>query len=647
MTSAFRITFIIGSVIWLLGEVYLLTNVDLPEGLLIGAALGLGGLLIGAAASQLLRKIPSQPGDGLGPSVPNPTLNMRALFDESPSALVLFRVHDGMILDVNTMAAQHYGQTRDELRGRNIIDLDLPPTIRDYDTPMGNPTRQQVRRAGGELRNIEVTVKPIPWVGPSLRYAIIQDVTPDAKRASHLAAMVAAAMDGIIQINSNQQITLVNTAAEELFGYPAVQLIGQPLEMLIPESSRSRHNIHIREFIQSGITARRHKNPPILTARRSDGATIPVEISLTTTHTDHQQITTAIVRDASDRLQHEREQQVLVEFTSALRSTTNSVDLATTLTDQISTRLLVPHLVLLLCDEQSGGVQIVCARGAWAKLGDQADQAAALELCLSHSDPSDDTAPAILNTKDVMITSIVLSVHQQHIGVLWVGRGEAFSPSDRRLLTSLAEVGASALRRAQWSERLEQANIALREAYDATIAGWARALDLRDRETEDHSRRVAELTVALARQIGVPAPEIEHLRRGALLHDIGKMGVPDAILNKTGPLTDEERAVIQRHPTDAYHILAPIAYLSPALDIPLAHHERWDGSGYPAGLRGEDIPFAARIFAVVDVWDALTNDRPYREAWDTERALGYLQEHAGKLFDPQVVHAFTTLVGKG
>ncbi|MBX0326083.1 HD-GYP domain-containing protein [Oscillochloris sp. ZM17-4] len=244
-----------------------------------------------------------------------------------------------------------------------------------------------------------------------------------------------------------------------------------------------------------------------------------------------------------------------------------------------------------------------------------------------------------------MITGTELSAHQQRIGALWVGRGEVFSPSDRRLLISLAEVGASALRRAQWNERLEQANTALREAYDATISGWARALDLRDRETEDHSRRVAALTVALAREIGVPASEIEHLRRGALLHDIGKMGVPDAILNKTGPLTDEERAVIQRHPTDACRILEPIAYLRPAMDIPRAHHERWDGSGYPAGLCGEEIPLAARIFAVVDVWDALTNDRPYREAWPAERALGYIQEHAGTLFDPQVVRTFVEMHG--
>jgi len=180
----------------------------------------------------------------------------------------------------------------------------------------------------------------------------------------------------------------------------------------------------------------------------------------------------------------------------------------------------------------------------------------------------------------------------------------------------------------------------LQEAYDATIAGWARALDLRDHEIEGHSRRVTELTLQVARVLGMSEADLVHVRRGALLHDIGKIGVPDAILLKPGPLTEEERLVMRRHPDLAAQMLEPIAFLRPALDIPYCHHEKWDGTGYPRGLVGDEIPLAARIFAVVDVWDALRHDRPYRPAWPEDRVRGYLQSLAGTHLDSEVVAAF-------
>jgi len=183
----------------------------------------------------------------------------------------------------------------------------------------------------------------------------------------------------------------------------------------------------------------------------------------------------------------------------------------------------------------------------------------------------------------------------------------------------------------------------LTRAYDATIAGWARALELRDYETEGHSERVTDWVVELARRMGMKEENLAHVRRGALLHDIGKMGIPDQVLLKPGPLTDEEWVIMRQHPVHAYYMLADIDFLRPALDIPYGHHERWDGSGYPRGLRGEEIPLAARIFAVVDVWDALHSSRPYRpQPWEPERIAAYLREEAGRLFDPQVVEKFLT-----
>lgn len=187
---------------------------------------------------------------------------------------------------------------------------------------------------------------------------------------------------------------------------------------------------------------------------------------------------------------------------------------------------------------------------------------------------------------------------------------------------------------------LQRSNLELVLAYDATIEGWSRALDLRDKETEGHTQRVTEMTLRLARALGVEDAELVHIRRGALLHDIGKMGIPDSILLKPGPLSEGEWQVMRKHPVYAYEMLASISYLKPALDIPYCHHEKWDGSGYPRGLEAENIPLAARIFAVVDVWDALNSERPYRPAWAPEKIHEYIRQQRGRHFDPQVVDAF-------
>lgn len=186
----------------------------------------------------------------------------------------------------------------------------------------------------------------------------------------------------------------------------------------------------------------------------------------------------------------------------------------------------------------------------------------------------------------------------------------------------------------------------IEQAYESTLEGWIRALDLRDRETEGHSRRVVELTVALSGVFGIAGEELIHVRRGALLHDIGKMALPDSVLLKPGPLDAEELVQMHLHPWYAYQMLSGVDFLRPALDIPYAHHERWDGSGYPRGLRGEETPFAARMFAVIDVWDALRFDRPYRPGWSTDRVMEHIRKLSGTHFEPVVAEAFETLLRK-
>lgn len=231
-------------------------------------------------------------------------------------------------------------------------------------------------------------------------------------------------------------------------------------------------------------------------------------------------------------------------------------------------------------------------------------------------------------------------------GVLEIFYRSAFKLDQEWLdfLKTMATQAAIAIDNANLFEQLQYSNFELTMAYDTTLEGWAKALELRDRETVGHGRRVMEMTIELAQALGVHDSEIIHLRRGALLHDIGKMGIPDYILQKPGPLTDEEIQIMRQHVTYAYEWLSPIRYLQKALDIPYCHHEHWDGSGYPRGLKSEQIPLAARIFSVVDVWDALTSDRPYRKAWSKEKTRNYLREYAGQYFDPQVVNVFLNIV---
>jgi PAS domain S-box-containing protein/putative nucleotidyltransferase with HDIG domain len=208
---------------------------------------------------------------------------------------------------------------------------------------------------------------------------------------------------------------------------------------------------------------------------------------------------------------------------------------------------------------------------------------------------------------------------------------------------TLATQAAIAIESASLFENLQRSNMELMLAYDATIEGWSRALDLRDKETEGHTQRVTEMVLKLAEKMGLSDSEKLDVKRGALLHDIGKMGVPDSILLKPGPLSESERDIMKQHPVYAYQMLSPIPYLKHALDIPYSHHEKWDGSGYPRGLMGENIPLSARMFAVVDVFDALTSDRPYRAAWPRQKVNRYIQKQAGRHFDPRIVEIFLEL----
>ncbi|MGV1098341.1 HD domain-containing phosphohydrolase [Thiovibrio sp. JS02] len=231
-------------------------------------------------------------------------------------------------------------------------------------------------------------------------------------------------------------------------------------------------------------------------------------------------------------------------------------------------------------------------------------------------------------------------------GVFEIFSRSRFNPEPEwfDFLEALAIQAAIAIENATLFRKLQESNIELTLAYDTTIEGWSKALELRDSETEGHTQRVTELTLKAACAVGMREDELDHVRRGALLHDIGKMAVPDSILMKPGPLSAEEQQTMRQHPLFAFQLLSPIHYLRPALDIPYCHHEWWDGSGYPRGLKGEQIPLAARIFAIADNWDALISTRRYREAWSREKVVEHIRSLAGNQFDPSLVDIFLTIV---
>jgi PAS domain S-box-containing protein/putative nucleotidyltransferase with HDIG domain len=269
-------------------------------------------------------------------------------------------------------------------------------------------------------------------------------------------------------------------------------------------------------------------------------------------------------------------------------------------------------------------------------------------LSLTHPDDRDHVRKFILSLVSGEISDPAVEYRFRHADGHWIYLESAVTNLlGTHEVDGIVMTSRDVTERKRAEEQLHEAHLELADAYDATIEGWSHALDLRDKETEGHTQRVSEMTLILARALGIYGEDLIHIRRGALLHDIGKMGIPDQILLKPGPLTDEEWNEMRRHPVYAYEMLYPIAYLRPALDIPYCHHERWDGSGYPKGMKGNQIPLAARIFSIIDVWDALCSDRPYRKGSGQDEVVNFIKENSGVAFDPKVVEVFIDLLEKG
>ncbi len=368
-----------------------------------------------------------------------------------------------------------------------------------------------------------------------------------------------------------------------------------------------------------------------------------------------------VVRDMSEKKKHEEKIKKQLEYITALRTIditiTSSLDLRITLNvlleqvlaqipvDAASILLLNPHTLFLEHAASKGFKTSSPIKNTSLRIGNgYAGRAAAQRETVVVRDTSvnkfDGEWHKMLEKEEfASYVGIPLIVKGHVKGVLEVFLRSPLKAESEWIdfLDALAGQAAIAIDNAAMFNDLRRSHNELIMAYETTIEGWSRALDYRDRETEGHSRRVTDITLRIAREIGVPDEDLPHIRRGGLLHDIGKIGIPDAILFKTGRLTAEEWEVMQRHPTIAYEILSPISFLRPALDIPYCHHEKWDGTGYPRGLKEEQIPIAARIFAIVDFWDALCSDRPYRQAWQKDKVREHVFFLSGIHFDPNVV----------
>ncbi|MBI5353879.1 MAG: PAS domain S-box protein [Chloroflexi bacterium] len=441
----------------------------------------------------------------------------------------------------------------------------------------------------------------------------------------------------------------VNDAAPQMLGYTKEEMLKLTPMMLEPWTSPKQLQLRQSEFELKGSahfeTVLMHKN----------GHPVFAEFSAQMIQYEGKPAIMNIVRDITERKQRETEMRAIATLSAALRTASTRAEMLPVVIEQLVILLNCDTVSVEIIDPLTGDSVTEVAHGAWKPLiGSRQKSGTGINAIISETrqpyftnDLSHDpnfAHPELVHEGIHGGIGAPLIAQDNLIGFVWMGRKTDVSESEVRLLVAVADIAANAIHRATLHEqiRLDAGN--LTQAYDTTLEGWAHALELRDHETEGHTRRVAQMTLDLARVMGIEEGEMENIRRGVLLHDIGKMGVRDSILLKPGALNEHEWEIMRQHPEYAYKLLKPIEYLHTALDIPYCHHEKWDGTGYPRGLKYEEIPLKARIFAIVDVWDALTSDRPYRLAWSKEKALAHITEQRGKHFDPAIVDAFLKIV---
>lgn len=478
-------------------------------------------------------------------------------------------------------------------------------------------------------------------------------------------SLIEQSSDGIFLLVDNR-FEVVNPSFCELFEIREEEVLSPDFDimsLIAPESQESVHN-HL-DNLRIGKPAQSHLQ---FTGMTRSGKLKELEISSNIFRYHHEIASQGIIRDITARAQAEQAEREQRNLAEALRDAATVLN-STLNMDEVMDHILnivgrvVPHQAsnIMLIDDH-GYARILKQRG-YEELGLKdwvigisfnIDQTPNLKKMVTEGRPiavSDTQADPewVFIPEGAWIRSYVsapIFIKDQVIGFLNLDSPipNFYQPIHAERLQAFATQAGIAIHNAQLLYNLQSTNQSLVTAYDTTLLGWSKALELRDYETEGHTQRVLTLTLELAKIMGVSDDDLVHIRRGVLLHDIGKIGIPDRILTKPGPLTEEEWEIMRMHPVYAYQILTPIPYLQASLDIPYGHHERWDGTGYPRGLKGSDIPLAARIFSVVDVWDALHSKRPYRDSLPMDEVIQYLKDQAGIQFDPQIVKAFIEIL---
>ncbi len=602
-------------------------------------------------------------------------LKLRKAVDTS-SEVIFMTDHDGLITFVNPEFTRLYGYSAEEVIGKTtprILKSDRVKT-EDYTLFWQTLLSKQVirdelvnRTKDGRLLTIETSVNPILDGSGNITgfLAIQRDVTERKRTQDEIKRLkefdenlINNMSEGIVVQNTDGYFTYVNPAVSAITGYLPEEIVGRHWTKFIPPD---QHEV-IKEADNQRLAGEASQYEIVFLHK--SGKRIHQLVSGSPLFENGRfNGTMAVFTDITARKQAEEKIRRQIDYLTALQDIDRTI--ASTFDMRPSLNALIAKAVSLLAVDAAAvllinfsadtlefaagdGFRTNTVKNANVKLGESYAGRAALEKrIVKFPNPKDEPGDSFLASffkEDDFVSyyGVPLIVKGQAIGVLEVYQRSLIKRDQEWLdfLNALAGQAAVAISNAQLFDNLQDSNKELIQAYDATIEGWSRAMDLRDHETEGHTLRVTEMALRLAVLMGISDAEQVHIRRGALLHDIGKLGVPDSILLKPDKLTAEEWVIMRQHPTHAYEMLSSVEYLKPALDIPYCHHEKWDGTGYPRGLKGEQIPLTARIFAVVDVWDALRSDRPYRASWSVEQTRKHILEQSGKHFDPGVIDIF-------
>ena len=598
----------------------------------------------------------------------------RSIFEGVNDAIFVESL-SGEILDVNSRTCEMFGWSRDEMLTKSVYDL-VPEgqlSVIPGDLPDEIPQSQTIEtinlRSSGEPFPVEITTRVQIIAGESVQLVVVRDITERKQADKKISRFNRIFEDSINEIFIFDPDTLkfiqVNAAGQNNLGYTMEELYDLTPMDITPEIS-----VDSFEYLIAPLRKNETDNLVIETYhQRKDGSQYNVEVHLQLLRYEDDILFVAIILDVTDRYNAEIARNHYIRRLDALlnidQAIMGSFDLQVTLNvilEHLCTQLSVDAAAVLsyqadlqtLTFTQSRGflttalqtIDLRLGEGYAGEVGLRRDHVFVPDLNLEISTFKDSSR--FSQEGFVSYYGVPLITKGKLVGVLEIYHRSPLDPDYEwvNYLKLLAGQIAIAIDNISLFDDLQRTNVDLTLAYDATIEGWAHALELKDMETEGHSRRVVKMTMDLARIMGISGEKLAHVRRGALMHDIGKMGIPDSILLKSGKLSDDEWEIMRQHPVYALNWLSRIQYLEPALEIPYSHHERWDGTGYPRGIKGEQIPLAARIFAVVDVWDALTADRPYRKAWSNKKALDHIQKESGKHFDPQVVEVFLKQISK-